>query len=191
MTHIASPRVFLSLLLSAALLAACSENQSTVLAATRAGATAELLGAKGEKIGTAELRQTPAGVEIEMKVFGLTPGVHALHIHNTGDCHTPGPDGKVFSAAGAHFNPFGKQHGLENPKGPHAGDLPNFTVAADGSALVKVVNSRVTLDDGKANSLFQPGETCLVIHEKADDGTSDPAGDSGERVACGAIKKKK
>lgn len=190
MKPFASSPVLLSLLIPGMLLAACSRTESPSLAATKAGATAEMLGEKGQKVGTAQLRQTPGGVEIEMHVSGLPPGVHALHIHNTGDCHTPGPDGKAFSAAGAHFNPFGKKHGLENPDGPHAGDLPNFTVAADGSAHVTVVNSHVTLEDGKPHSLFQPGETCLVIHEKADDGKSDPAGDSGERIACGVIKKR-
>ena len=189
-TRFARPRLLSFAAVPLALLAACSKADGTVAAAGRSTAGADLLDRHGKKVGSALLRQTAAGVEIEMEVSGLTPGVHALHIHTTGDCHTPGPDGTAFAAAGAHFNPFGKKHGLDNPEGPHAGDLPNFTAAADGSAKVKVEARLVTLETGKPNSLFQPGGTCLVIHEKADDGKTDPAGDSGERVACGVITRK-
>jgi Cu-Zn family superoxide dismutase len=127
-----------------------------------------------------------------MEVSGLTPGEHALHIHNKGDCHTPGPDGKAFTAAGDHFNPFGKKHGKDNPEGPHAGDLPNFTADADdadGRARVRCENSLVTLEEGQPNSLFVPGGTCLVIHAGADDYKTDPAGNAGARVACGVIER--
>ncbi len=89
-------------------------------------------------------------------------------------------------SAGGHFNPFGKQHGLKNPQGPHAGDLPSLTVGPDGRATVSVVASLVTLKEGK-NSLFQPDGTSLVIHEKADDDMTDPAGNAGPRIACGPI----
>jgi len=146
-------------------------------------ATAELLDGKGEKVGTAKFTQLKEGVRIHAELSKLPPGTHAMHLHTVGECH--GPD---FKSAGAHFNPFDRKHGLKNPQGPHAGDLPNFDVKSDGAATVDVTAALVTLGEGK-NSLFQPGGTCIVIHEKADDESSDPAGNAGQRIACGVIKK--
>ena len=105
---------------------------------------------------------------------GLAPGPHGIHIHSVGVC-TP-PD---FASAGGHLNPTKKEHGLENPKGPHAGDLQNLEVGADGSAKKTLETDLVTL-----SSL---GNASLVIHEKRDDEKTNPAGDSGKRVACGMI----
>jgi Cu-Zn family superoxide dismutase len=147
------------------------------------GATAELLNAKGDKVGTAKFTPVKEGVKIHAELSKLPPGAHAMHLHTVGECH--GPD---FKSAGAHFNPFDKKHGLKNPLGPHAGDLPNFDVKSDGTAMVDITATLVTLGEGK-NSLFQPGGTCIVVHEKADDETSDPAGNAGQRIACGVIKK--
>lgn len=143
---------------------------------------AELIDGTGKKIGSATFVQESGGVRITMEAASLTPGVHAMHLHTVGECH--GPD---FKSAGAHFNPFGKKHGLENPEGPHAGDLPNFEVGADGTAKVSVLAERVTLGEG-AHSLFIPGGTCLVIHAGPDDHKADPAGNAGARVACGIIR---
>jgi superoxide dismutase, Cu-Zn family len=109
--------------------------------------------------------------------------VHAFHIHDKGDCTS-----HDFMSAAGHFNPFGKQHGLKNPQGPHAGDLPNLTVGPDGRGSASTVATLVTLKEGK-NSLLQPGGTSLMIHEKADDDVSDPAGNAGARIACGPITK--
>ena len=147
-------------------------------------ATADLLDSKGKKIGSASFSETAEGVKIQVELSQLPPGIHAMHIHNVGECH--GPD---FKSSGPHFNPFGKKHGSKNPDGPHAGDLPNVEVKADGTASVQVTAKLVTLKEGK-NSLFQPGGTCLVIHEKADDEVTDPAGNAGERLACGVLKRK-
>jgi len=146
-------------------------------------ATAELLDGKGEKVGTAKFTQLKEGVRIHAELSKLPPGTHAMHLHTVGECH--GPD---FKSAGAHFNPFDRKHGLKNPQGPHAGDLPNFDVKSDGAATVDVTAALVTLGEGK-HSLYQPGGTCIVIHEKADDESSDPAGNAGQRIACGVIKK--
>jgi len=146
-------------------------------------AKSTLVNTQGQKVGEATLTETAQGVKIDLRVENLPPGVHAFHIHEKGDCH--GPD---FASAGGHFNPSGKHHGLKNPQGPHAGDLPNLTVGPDGRGSATAVNTLVTLKEGK-NSLFQPGGTSLVIHEKADDDVSDPAGNAGPRIACGPITK--
>lgn len=144
-------------------------------------AKATLVNTQGQKVGEATLTETPGGVKIDLIVENLPPGVHAFHIHEKGVC--TGPD---FLSAGGHFNPFGKHHGLKNPLGPHAGDLPSLVVGPDGRAQATVVDTLVTLKEGK-NSLFQPGGTSLVIHEKADDDMTDPAGNAGARIACGVI----
>lgn len=146
-------------------------------------AHADILNAKGEKVGTATIQPAKLGVRINLNVSQLPPGTHALHIHAAGKCDPPD-----FKSAGSHFNPDNKKHGSKNPEGPHAGDLPNFDVRADGTAKVSVVAKNVTLGGGP-NSLFHPDGTALVIHEKADDYMTDPAGNAGARIACGVVQK--
>lgn len=139
--------------------------------------------AKGATVGSATLTEGSGGVTIAVEASKLPPGSHGFHIHEAGKCDPPD-----FKSAKGHFNPTGKKHGLQNPEGPHAGDLPNLEVGADGTAKAEVVAAGVTLKNGK-NSLFQRGGTALVIHAGPDDEKSDPSGNSGARIACGVIRK--
>lgn len=158
---------------------------STLWAAAKGpkAAKADLWNAQGEKVATATLKQAKNGVKISLAATALPAGVHAFHIHAVGKCEAPD-----FKSAGGHFNPENKKHGLKNPEGPHAGDMPNITVDAKGKGKAAVVNARVTLGEG-ANSLFHEGGTAIVIHEKADDDMTDPAGNAGNRIACGVVEK--
>jgi Cu-Zn family superoxide dismutase len=145
-------------------------------------AHADLVDAKGNKVGTAAITASGTSVKITASLTGLPPGVHAIHIHTVGKCDAPD-----FMTAGGHFNPEMKQHGKDNPKGAHAGDLPNFTVAASGKAKVSVMAPGVILGDGP-NSLFHPGGTALMVHAMPDDYKTDPTGNAGARIACGVIE---
>jgi Cu-Zn family superoxide dismutase len=153
------------------------------VSAQHTGHTVELKNAQGESIGTATLTASGKGVRIKLNLKNLSPGQHGIHFHQMAKCEGPG-----FETAGAHFNPDSKMHGLKNPKGPHAGDMTNFTVSAKGTANATVTDMHVNLGDGP-NSLFANGGTSLVIHEKADDMKTDPSGNSGARIACGTITK--
>lgn len=149
----------------------------------RKTATAGIKDGKGQNVGQAKFAATEGGVQISVTVSNLSPGVHAIHIHNVGKCEAPG-----FTTAGGHFNPANKQHGLENPEGHHAGDMPNLTVGANGKGTFKTTIQDVTLAGDGATSLFHAGGTSVVVHEKADDMKTDPAGNSGVRIACGVIQ---
>ncbi len=145
--------------------------------------TVELNSAEDEKMGSAVLEQVDGGVEISLKVEGMEPGKHGVHFHETGACEAPD-----FESAGAHFNPDDSEHGMENENGPHAGDLPNVEVAEDGTGELEFTAEHVSLLADEKNSLMDEDGSALVIHEGEDDGKTDPSGESGNRIACGALE---
>lgn len=148
-------------------------------------ATANMVGQDGNSIGTARFEQTADGVKITLNVSHLTPGQHAVHIHEFGKC-----DGAVkFTSAGGHYNPTMKTHGMNSAMPMHAGDMMNQTADASGNMKVTITDKAVTLTDG-ASSVFDTDGSALVIHAMADDYMSQPAGNAGDRVACGIITKK-
>jgi Cu-Zn family superoxide dismutase len=146
-------------------------------------ARATLVTAAARNAGTIHFEETQNGVRVILNLSGLPPGIHGFHIHEKGSCDTPD-----FSGAGDHFNPRKKKHGFLDPKGPHAGDLPNIAVKEDGTVEDTIVTRLLTLKKGADNSLLVPGGKSAVIHKAADDYLTDPAGHSGGRIACGVIE---
>lgn len=165
--------ISLALLLSA-------EDARTEPVKRTATTSVKMMNVTNQEVGEATLTQTPQGVLIHLRLANMKPGAHAFHIHEAGKCEPP------FESAGAHFNPAGKKHGVKNPNGRHAGDLPNLHVPDTGALTVEVLASNVNLRRGKKGLLDADG-AALVIHEKADDYQSDPAGEAGGRIVCGAI----
>jgi len=143
--------------------------------------TIDMYNTSKDMVGTVKLTEEPDGVKAKVKVEGLSTGFHGIHIHEFPDCSGP-----EFKNAGNHLNPTGKEHGLMNSKGAHLGDLPNIKVGSDGKMKGEVTIIDATLLDGK-NTVK---ESSVIITEKADDGISQPGGESGKRIICGEITEK-
>ncbi len=135
----------------------------------------------GETVGTARVSSDGKTVTIDMRVKGLTSGAHGVHLHMVGKC-----EGPAFASAGGHINPSGAKHGVKNPAGPHAGDLPNAMGDTETHYVAKTL--RVTIDGGTA-ALFDADGTAIVVHAAPDDEMTDPTGNSGARIACGVIER--
>ncbi len=143
-------------------------------------ALAVLKDAAGKDVGTASFFTTPSGTLIDLNLTAVPPGVHSVHIHAVGICEPPD-----FKSAGPHFNPDQTKHGMMSPEGPHAGDLPNIHVPADGKLEVEILDPLVTI--GQEAALLDDDGSAIVIHAGPDDYKTDPAGTSGGRIACGVI----
>lgn len=144
---------------------------------TARSATAQMAGAEGEAFGTVTVAETASGqIHLSFTLENLPEGTRAIHIHETGSCEPPG-----FDSAGGHLT-GGRDHGAQAPGGMHAGDLPNITVGADGSYQGEVLTDNVTMDE-----VLDSDGSAIVIHADADDYISQPAGNAGDRIACGVL----
>jgi superoxide dismutase, Cu-Zn family len=152
-----------------------------------AGASADFVDRDGKSVGKATLTESPHGVLIHLELRGLQPGAKAIHIHSVGTCDDRQ---EGFVASGGHLNPDGKEHGLFNPAGPDAGDLPNIHVGTQGNFEAEFFTTLASLEgaDGRARILDQDG-AALVIHTNRDDHITQPIGGAGARIACGVIQK--
>ena len=172
-------RRLIALLSSLALLAALA---NATVASGPPHASASFVDANGATVGWARLVEDATGrVHVNIHVTGLAPGLHGVHIHSVGACSPP------FTSALGHYNPLTHQHGLENPAGPHAGDLPNLVVNGAGIGHLDATTDRVTLSPGAA-TLFDTNGSAFIIHAGPDDQLTDPTGGSGARIACAVIE---
>jgi Cu-Zn family superoxide dismutase len=170
----------------AAVAAICGACSSAQRKDSVASGTAILYNVGGTPVGTAQLWQDKNGlVYVDVASITLPAGTHGIHFHEAGKCD--GSTSTPFSSAGAHYNPMGKEHGLQNPNGPHAGDNPNLVIPASGVGKVAFSTDRVSLTPGTA-SLFDADGSSLVIHAAADDQVTNPSGNSGARIACGVVR---
>ncbi len=163
---------------------ACSSAQRMRNSVARANAI--MYNTSGAPIGTAQFWQDKNGVVyVDIESITLPAGTHGIHFHEVGRCD--GTTSTPFSTAGAHYNPMAREHGLRNPRGPHAGDNPNISIPASGIGKVTFSTDRVTLTPGTTTLLDADGSS-LVIHASADDQVTNPAGNSGARIACGIVR---
>jgi superoxide dismutase, Cu-Zn family len=148
-------------------------------------ANAHLRTTTGEEVGVVAFAPLASGaLHITISAIGLPPGVRGFHVHEVGECDPA--DG--FESAGGHFDPADANHGWDAPEGPHAGDLPHLHVHEDGTVAAEFFTTLLSLEEGDEASLIGGDGTSVVIHERADDYSTDPDGDAGGRIACGVIE---
>ncbi len=134
--------------------------------------------------GTVTFTETPTGILIvEIQATGVSEGAHGVHFHETGTCDAEGGH----ESAGGHVAGDG-QHGVLNPEGPHPGDLPNVHVQEDGVLHAEFFVHDLTISGDGDNALMDDDGAAFILHAGPDDYTTDPAGDSGDRIACGVIE---
>lgn len=150
---------------------------ATPLDAPRGALSVPLLSSGGQSVGTVRLWETPGAVSFRIEGNGFSVGRKGLHVHAVGRCDAP-----AFTTAGPHWNPGGRQHGLANPAGPHAGDLGNVPVSANGA-----LRETVVLNGASLAALRDSDGSALVLHAREDDNVTDPSGNSGDRIACAVL----
>src|SRR3546814_565661 len=165
-------------LLGAAAALLCLAAASTAWAGPGDEASAAMVDAEGNEVGTVELSQLQNGTLVVAKLTGLPEGAHGFHVHETGTCEPP------FASAGGHFNPTSAKHGFGAEGGPHAGDMPNIHVPSSGELTIEVFNANLEACD----TLLDSDGPAIVIHAGADAYESGPSGNSGDRIACGVIQ---
>jgi Cu-Zn family superoxide dismutase len=170
----------LTMAFGALLCSACAALGTPAVSQTAGSATAMLRDTSGAPVGTIALAETGSGVLLSGSLSGIAPGTHGIHVHTVGRCDAPG-----FTSAGGHFNPEQKKHGFRSSAGAHAGDLTNISVPPGGSLTFDLLLPHATLRG--TNSLLDADGSAIVIHAGADDYLTDPAGNSGSRIACGVI----
>lgn len=183
-------RMIMATFACASVLAACGSEDSradTATVGTAAGTAAASVGnvtavmhdSTGRELGTLTLTDSAQGITVRGTLRGLPPGEHGFHIHTTGQCSP------TFDAAGGHWNPTGRQHGTQNPAGPHFGDMPNITVGPDSTVAIEATTpgGRLSGTDG----LLDADGAAIMVHAGPDDYRSDPAGNAGTRIACGVV----
>lgn len=174
----------LALAVAAVLPATAQSASKNSQMATPKRVTVIMKNAQGHDVGKVILKRRRGGVLIRFKLHNLPPGEHAVHIHSVARCDPPD-----FKTAGGHFNPTNKEHGFQNPRGHHAGDMPfDLIVRSNGRVHKTYFDRDVTMNPNAINSVFANGGTSIIIHARGDDMMSDPSGNAGARIACGVIQ---
>ena len=156
-------------------------NEANIAAEADAPLRAELRDPDGAVLARATLSRQGDGVRVLLEAAGLGAGTYGAHVHMTGRCDAPD-----FASAGGHWNPTEHQHGHDNPQGAHLGDLPNLVVAADGTGAISFDIAGATLRGG-GNAVLDEDGAAVIVHADPDDYRTDPSGNSGARIACGAV----
>jgi Cu-Zn family superoxide dismutase len=150
-------------------------------------ALAPIINNASTAIGSVTLTQAPKGVLLHVNVKDLPAGTHGFHIHSVGNCS----DHDHFKAAEGHIKGAGTAHGLMNPNGPEAGDLPNLIVKEDGTVTVEIYAPDLSIYDRSGdtkNVLMDEDGSAFMIHADPDDHMTQPIGGAGARIACGVIQ---
>lgn len=174
-------RNLVGLIVAAACASGCATSGDGDAGSQVAAARAEIRDVVGRSVARAEATQLGDAVRIRIEAAGLAPGTYAAHVHTAGRCEPPD-----FASAGPHWNPNQRQHGTQNPQGPHLGDLPNLAVGANGEGSLEFSIPRARLNGG-AQALLDGDGASVMIHANPDDYRTDPSGNSGSRIACGLL----
>jgi Cu-Zn family superoxide dismutase len=129
--------------------------------------------------GVVFFTQEGSEVVVEAEVEGVEPGSLGIHLHELGDCSAPD-----FTSAGGHFNPTGVTHGAPTDPEHHAGDFGNIEIGEDGTGFLELTTTMLTVAEGPNTVVGR----AVILHEKADDLTSQPTGAAGGRIACGVVE---